>query len=131
MGFFPFPSVSGGQGEPGAALGGGDGFSCSTKAPDACAAFLQYLTSADTESTLVKANAITIPSNGGATDAITDPTLKKVLTYLQGVSYNQLYFDQYLPTNVGNAVNDAVSNFFAGQGTSADIAGAAAKAASQ
>jgi len=131
MGFFPFPSVAGGQGEPGAALGGGDGFSCSTKAPDACAAFLQYLTSADIESQLVKATAVTIPSNGKATDAITDPTLKKVLAYLQGVSYNQLYFDQYLPTNVGNAVNDAVANFFAGQGSSADIAAAAGKAASQ
>ncbi len=80
------------------------------------------------EEQLVKANAISIPSNGGATSAITDPTLQKVLTYLQGVSYNQLYFDQALPTNVGNAVNDAVSNFFAGQGSSQDIADAAGKA---
>ena len=62
MGFFPFPSISGGNGEPGAALGGGDGFSCSTKAPDACAAFLQYMTSAPIEEQLVKANAISIPS---------------------------------------------------------------------
>jgi raffinose/stachyose/melibiose transport system substrate-binding protein len=131
MGFFAFPSVSGGQGTPGAALGGGDGFSCSTKAPDACAAFLQYLTSADVETQLVKSTAITIPSNGKATDAITDPTLKKVLTYLQGVSYNQLYFDQYMTADIGNAINDAVSNFIAGQGTSADLAGAVAKAASQ
>lgn len=131
MGFFPFPSITGGNGEPGAALGGGDGFSCSTKAPDACAAFLQYLTSAPIEEQLVKANAISIPSNGGATSAITDPTLQKVLAYLQGVSYNQLYFDQALPTNVGNAVNDAVSNFFAGQGTPQDIADAAGKAATQ
>ena len=131
MGFFPFPSITGGQGEPGAALGGGDGFSCSTKAPDACAAFLKYMTSAPVESELVKANAISIPSNGGATSAITDPTLQKVLTYLQGVSYNQLYFDQALPTNVGNAVNDAVSNFFAGQGSPQDIADAAGKAAAQ
>ena len=131
MGFFPFPSISGGSGEPGAALGGGDGFSCSTKAPDVCAAFLQFITSADEQATLVKSLAVTIPSNGSATSAITDPTLKKVLTYLQGVSYNQLYFDQALPTAVGNAVNDAVSNFFAGQGTSADIAASAAKAASQ
>jgi raffinose/stachyose/melibiose transport system substrate-binding protein len=92
---------------------------------------LQYLTSADVESYLVKQNAITIPSNAGAVDAITDPTLKKVQTYLQGVTYNQLYFDQALPTNVGNAVNDAVSNFFAGQGTPADIAAAAGKAANQ
>jgi raffinose/stachyose/melibiose transport system substrate-binding protein len=131
MGFFPFPSISGGSGEPGAALGGGDGFSCSTKAPDACAAFLQFITSSDEQATLVKSLAVTIPSNGAATSAITDPTLQKVLTYLQGVSYNQLYFDQALPTAVGNAVNDAVSNFFAGQGTSADIAASAAKAASQ
>ena len=131
MGFFPFPSITGGNGEPGAALGGGDGFSCSTKAPDACAAFLQYFTSAPVEEELVKATAISIPSNGGATSAISDPTLQKVLTYLQGVSYNQLYFDQALPTNVGNAVNDAVSNFFAGQGSAQDIADAAGKAASQ
>ena len=131
MGFFPFPSITGGNGEPGAALGGGDGFSCSTKAPDACAAFLQYFTSAPVEEELVKATAISIPSNGGATSAITDPTLQKVLTYLQGVSYNQLYFDQALPTNVGNAVNDAVSNFFAGQGSPQDIADAAGKAATQ
>ncbi len=131
MGFFPFPSITGGKGEPGAALGGGDGFSCSTKAPDACAAFLQYMTSAPVQEELVKATAISIPSNGGATSAITDPTLQKVLTYLQGVSYNQLYFDQALPTNVGNAVNDAVSNFFAGQGTPQDIADAAGKAATQ
>jgi raffinose/stachyose/melibiose transport system substrate-binding protein len=131
MGFFPFPSISGGSGEPGAALGGGDGFSCSSKAPDACAAFLQFITSSDEQASLVKSLAVTIPSNGAATSAITDPTLQKVLTYLQGVSYNQLYFDQALPTAVGNAVNDAVSNFFAGQGTSADIAASAGKAATQ
>ncbi|HXR41439.1 MAG TPA: extracellular solute-binding protein [Acidothermaceae bacterium] len=131
MGFFPFPSVSGGQGTPGAALGGGDGFSCSTKAPDACAAFLQYLTSVPVETELIKANAITIPSNGKATDAIADPTLKKVLAYLQGVTYNQLYFDQYMTAAIGNAINDAVSNFIAGQGSSADLAGTVAKAASQ
>jgi raffinose/stachyose/melibiose transport system substrate-binding protein len=131
MGFFPFPSVSGGQGTPGAALGGGDGFSCSTKAPDACAAFLQYLTSVPVETDLIKANAITIPSNGNATDAISDATLKKVLSYLQGVTYNQLYFDQYMTAAIGNAINDAVSNFMAGQGTSQGLADTVAKAAAQ
>ena len=83
------------------------------------------------ETELIKANAITIPSNGKATDAIADPTLKKVLAYLQGVTYNQLYFDQYMTAAIGNAINDAVSNFIAGQGSSADLAGTVAKAASQ
>lgn len=131
MGFFPFPSVAGGQGTPGAALGGGDGFSCSNKAPEACAAFLKYLTSVPVETELIKANAITIPSNGGATDAITDPTLKKVLSYLQGVTYNQLYFDQYMTAAIGNAINDATANFMAGQGTPQSLADAVAKAAAQ
>jgi raffinose/stachyose/melibiose transport system substrate-binding protein len=131
MSWFPFPTVSGGGGEPGASLGGGDGFSCTTKATDACADFLKYISSAEVQTNLVKALAVTLPSNSAANAAITDPTLKKVLTYLQQVSYNQLYFDQALSTNVGNAVNDAVANFFAGQGTSAGIAGAAGKAASQ
>jgi raffinose/stachyose/melibiose transport system substrate-binding protein len=131
LGFFPFPSVTGGQGTPGAALGGGDGFSCSTKAPDACAAFLQYLTSVPVETELIKANAISIPSNGNAVSAIASDTLKKVVTYLQGVTYNQLYFDQYMTAAIGNAINDAVSNFMAGKGTSADLAASVAKAAAQ
>jgi len=127
MGFFPFPASTGGQGEKGAALGGGDGFVCSTKAPEVCAEFLHFLTSADTETALVKATAITIPSNGGSTSAITDPATLDSFKYLQTVTYNQLYFDQALPTKAGNAMNDAVSNFFAGQGSSADIPAAVAK----
>ncbi len=131
MGWFPFPSISGGQGEPGAALGGGDGFSCAKDATDACPAFLGYFTSGPVESDLVKANAITIPSNKDAVSAITDPTLQKVQTYMQGVNYNQLYFDQALPTNAGNALNDAIANFFAGSGSAQAIADSVGKAASQ
>jgi raffinose/stachyose/melibiose transport system substrate-binding protein len=44
VGWFPFPAVAGGQGDPGVALGGGDGFSCTTKAPPACADFLSIST---------------------------------------------------------------------------------------
>jgi raffinose/stachyose/melibiose transport system substrate-binding protein len=129
MGWFPFPAITGGNGEPGAALGGGDGFSCEKDATDACPAFLEYLTSSQVESELVKANAITIPSNKDAVSAVTDPTLQKVQTYMQGVNYNQLYFDQALPTNAGNALNDAIANFFAGSGSAQAIADSVGKAA--
>src|SRR5205807_6244785 len=33
LGWFPFPAVAGGQGDPSVILGGGDGFSCTTGAP--------------------------------------------------------------------------------------------------
>jgi raffinose/stachyose/melibiose transport system substrate-binding protein len=42
LGWFPFPTVAGGAGDPKAVLGGGDGYSCTTKAAEpACAQFLQ------------------------------------------------------------------------------------------
>ena len=33
LGWFPFPAVTGGAGDPTTLLGGGDGFSCTTRAP--------------------------------------------------------------------------------------------------
>ena len=38
-------------------------------------------------------------------------------------SHVQFYFDIAFPTNVGQALNDAIANFFAGQGTPATIVG--------
>ena len=34
LGWFPFPSVPGGQGDPSSVLGGGDGWSCTTGAAE-------------------------------------------------------------------------------------------------
>jgi len=122
LGWFPFPSVPGGGGDQQAGLGGGDGFSCTTKATDACPDFLKYVASASVQRQLVQAKAATLPANPAANDAISDPTLKVVLAYLQKVGYNQLYFDQALPTSNGQALNEAVANFFAGQGSPKAVA---------
>lgn len=121
LGWFPFPSVPGGGGDQHAGLGGGDGFSCTSQATSACPQFLKYITSADVQRQLVKAKAATLPANPEANDALSSPTMKDVLSYLQKTEYNQLYFDQALPTAAGQALNDAVANFFAGQGSAADI----------
>jgi raffinose/stachyose/melibiose transport system substrate-binding protein len=128
LGWFPFPSISGGQGSAGVALGGGDGFSCSAKAGPSCPDFLKYISSTDVQTKLVQSNTASLPANPAAISAIQDPTLKQVQTYLSSASYIQLYFDQALPTSVGNALNDAIANFFAGKGTSQDIVSAFTKA---
>jgi raffinose/stachyose/melibiose transport system substrate-binding protein len=130
LGWFPFPSVPGGGGDQQAGLGGGDGFSCTSKATDACPDFLKYVASAPVQRQLVQAKAATLPSNPAANDAISDPTLKVVLAYLQKVAYNQLYFDQALPTSNGQALNDAVANFFAGQGSAKSVADSVKQAGS-
>jgi raffinose/stachyose/melibiose transport system substrate-binding protein len=122
MGWFPFPSVPGGGGDQSAGLGGGDGFSCTVNATSACPEFLKYLTSPEVQSYLVKQTAIALPVNPQANSAVTHPAVKSVLAALGKVSYNQLYFDQALSTSAGQALNSAVADFFAGQGTPESIA---------
>jgi raffinose/stachyose/melibiose transport system substrate-binding protein len=128
LGWFPFPNIAGSPGTPGIALGGGDGFSCSAKAGPSCPDFLGYVSSTEVQTKLVQTATATLPANPAAVSAIADPTLKTVQKYLSSAPYIQLYFDQALPTSVGNALNDAVANFFAGQGTPEGIVQAFTKA---
>jgi raffinose/stachyose/melibiose transport system substrate-binding protein len=116
LGWFPFPTVAGGAGEPTTLLGGGDGFSCTTQATAECAKFLQYIDSTAVQKKLVAANT-GLPANPAAASALTDPTLKQILAYSQRSPLIQNYFDIAFPTNVGQAIDNAVANFFAGQGT--------------
>jgi raffinose/stachyose/melibiose transport system substrate-binding protein len=120
LGWFPFPAVPTGGGAATTLLGGGDGFSCTTGATAACAQFLQYLDSPPVQAKLVGAG-VGLPANPAAVSALTDPTLRQILTYSHASPYIQNYFDIAFPTNVGQAVDNAVANFFAGQGTPAAI----------
>ncbi len=129
LSWFAFPKVNGGQGEDGATLGGGDGFSCTKDGGAACVDFLKYIASVPVQKELVAKTVASLPANSGANSVVKDPTLQKVLQASQSSPFVQTYFDQALPTAVGNALNDAIANFFAGQGSPKDIAGAVAKAA--
>ncbi len=128
LGWFPFPAVTGGAGDPHTVLGGGDGFSCSTKAGPACVAFLEYLDSASVQKQVAGAST-GLPANPAAASALTLPALKDVLSYYKATPYLQTYFDIAFPTNVGQALDAAIANFFAGQGTPQSIIQAVAQAA--
>jgi raffinose/stachyose/melibiose transport system substrate-binding protein len=128
VGWFPFPAVPGGAGDPAAVLGGGDGFSCTTRAAKACADFLQYLTGEPVQTKLATAGA-GLPVNPVAAKSLKTDTLKAVFDYRQKAPYLQMYFDRAFPTNVGAALNDAIANFFAGQGTPDGIVQAVNEAA--
>jgi len=65
LGWFPFPTVAGGSGDPKAALGGGDGFSCSYKAPPECVEFLKYISSVEVQ-TAFAATGAGLPVSKGA-----------------------------------------------------------------
>ncbi|WP_181777322.1 ABC transporter substrate-binding protein [Amycolatopsis pittospori] len=128
VGWFPFPSVPGGAGDPAAVLGGGDGFSCTTRAAKACVEFLRYLGSEPVQNELA-AKGAGLPMTASAAKSLKTESLKTVFDYGQKAPYLQMYFDKAFPTAVGAALNDAVANFFAGQGTPEGIVDAVNKAA--
>jgi raffinose/stachyose/melibiose transport system substrate-binding protein len=122
LGWFPFPAVAGGAGDPAAVIGGGDGFSCTTGAPEpACADFLQYIDSPAIQAKLVKQANVGLPANSAADSVITDPALKNALQAHNNAPYIATYFDIALPTDPGQALDTAIANFFAGTGSNSTI----------
>ncbi len=122
LGWFPFPMVEGGAGNPGDVLGGGDGFSVGANAEDEVVDFLRFLTSAENQA--AGAKIWILPTVAGAESAIEDPILQTILQARNGAPYSQLYYDQFLPPAVGQAVNDSVQGLFEGSLTPEDVASA-------
>jgi raffinose/stachyose/melibiose transport system substrate-binding protein len=122
LGWFPFPSVPGAVGSSTAALDGGDGFSCTTGAPEpACADFLQYIDSTAVQEKLVKQANIGLPANPAAQAVLSNPALKKAAAALKNAPFAQVYFDIALPTTAGQALDTATANFFAGKASAASV----------
>ncbi|WP_285550620.1 ABC transporter substrate-binding protein [Actinoplanes regularis] len=119
LGFFPFPAVAGGQGDPAAVMGGADGYSCSAQAPKECADFLNYIVTKDVQEAFYKGfNAL--PVNKQAQGAVTEDYLKAVLDAYNKAPYVSQWLDTLYGQNVGNALNVSVVNLLAGKG---DVAG--------
>ncbi len=122
LGWFPFPVVEGGAGNPNDVLGGGDGFAVGAKAEPEVVEFLKYLTSADVQR---RAAAIwVVPTVAEAEDALTDPVLQTIIKARNEAPYFQLYYDQFLPPAMGQVVNDSVEALFAGVYSPAEVAAA-------
>lgn len=131
LGFFPFPSVPGGQGDASAMMAGVDAFSCSAKAPEpACTDFLNFLAT-DKIQEAYSAAASAPPASTEAAAAVTDPVLKEVMSYNQKAAYVSLWLDTRLGQNIGNALNTGVVDMLAGKGDPAGIIKAANDAAAK
>ena len=114
LGFYPFPELSGGKGEPGAIMGGVDGYSCSVKAPKQCADFLNYIATTPVQEAYYKAfNAP--PVNTEAQKQVTEPYLQDVLAAYNKAPYVSQWLDTVLGQNIGNALNVAVVDMLAGK----------------
>jgi raffinose/stachyose/melibiose transport system substrate-binding protein len=128
LGWFPFPTVDGGAGQPGEQFGGGDGFAFGKDAPPEALDFAKFLVTSDVAEKAGASGAI-LPVKNGAEASVTDPNMKSVLDTRADASFVQLYLDQAYAPAVGQAVNDAVQELFAGKASPQDVAGKIADAA--
>ncbi len=128
LGWFPFPAVTGGKGNPSDALGGGNGFAIGKNAPPETIDFARYLTSVPAQIAITKAGIAGVPTAKGSESTL-DPLLQIVSQNVAGAKYYQLYYDQYMPPAVGNAVNDATQGLFAGTASPEEVAKAIEAAA--
>jgi len=123
LGWFPFPTVPGGQGDPKVVLGGGDGFTCTSGAAEpACAEFLQYLDTPAVQKQILGAG-VGLPANPAAIGALTVPAEKTAASAAGTAPYTAIYFDTALQTQPGQNLDNAIANFFAGQGGNSQIIG--------
>jgi raffinose/stachyose/melibiose transport system substrate-binding protein len=113
LGWFPFPAVEGGAGDPADALGGGNGFVIGKNAPPDAVDFLKFLSSVDSQIAQAKIG-LSVPVVKGAEVGLTDPMLVLVQKGAAAAKYFQLYYDQAMPPAVGSVVNDSVQGIFAG-----------------
>jgi len=120
LGWFPFPAVDGGKGDPSALLGGIDGYSVSKNAPKEATQFLEFLVTKDQQEAYAKAFDA-IPVNKDAQEVVTEGYNVSALQAFNKAAYASQYLDTLYGQNVGNAMNTAVVNLLAGKGSASDI----------
>lgn len=131
LGWFPFPAVDGGAGDPTAMMGGVDGFSCSAQAPkDECTAFLNFFMQQERQEGYAAAFH-TLPANKDAQGVVQEPALQSVLTAYNDAAHVTVWLDTLFGQNVGNALNTGVVEMLAGSGDAAGIVRAASAAAAK
>jgi raffinose/stachyose/melibiose transport system substrate-binding protein len=129
-GWFPFPAIVDGEGDPDAQLGGGDAWAVSQEAPDAAVDLVKYLLSDEVQQGFAE-NDMGLPTNPAAADSVSDPVLAELLEVRNAAPYIQLYFDTTFGASVGGAMNDAISLLFAGQASPQDVVDETQQAADQ
>jgi raffinose/stachyose/melibiose transport system substrate-binding protein len=131
LGWFPFPAVEGGAGDPFDGLGGGNGFAVGKDAPPETVDFLHYLVSLDAANRWGALNSGILPTTVGSEASVTDPSMKLVLEGRAKAKFVQLYLDQATTPALGGAINEAVATLYAGTGTPESVAKAIIAAAGQ
>ena len=114
VGFFPFPAVEDGAGSPTNVVGtvGGNYYSVAANCeyPDEAFEMITYLI--DDESVEFRVESGRIPPIVGVSEMIADPLLKEVVAMVEKAESVQLWYDQYLPPELGEVHKDTMQALF-------------------
>ncbi len=130
LGWFPFPAVSDGAGDPTAMMGGVDGYSCWVNAPTQCADFLNFYMQKEWQEKYATAFH-TLPASKDAQGVVTEPALQDILKAYNNSAYTVVWLDTLFGQNIGNALNAGVVDMLAGNGTPQGIVDAVNNAAAK
>lgn len=114
LGFFAFPAVEGGAGDPSNVVGTvGDNYyhiGTNCEYPDEAFEMLTYLI--DDTSVEERVAAGRIPPVVGVSGMLEDPVLQDVIAMVEEASAVQLWYDQYLPPELGEVHKDTMQSLF-------------------
>jgi raffinose/stachyose/melibiose transport system substrate-binding protein len=113
LGWFDFPTVAGGKGDPDDTLGGINGWLVTKGAPKETVAFLKSFVSLDVQKRLA-ASGFLVPVYKGADEGLTSPLIRNIAQTLARSKYHQNFYDQSLGPSVGRVVNDVTAEIAGG-----------------
>ncbi len=116
LGWFDFPTVSGGNGDPTDTLGGINGWLVTKGAPKQAVEFLKYFVSLEVQKRLAAGNFL-IPVYKGASEGLANALMQTVAQNLARSKYHQNFYDQSLGPSVGRVVNDVTAEIAGGSMT--------------
>jgi raffinose/stachyose/melibiose transport system substrate-binding protein len=114
LGFFPFPAIPDGEGDPSNVVGtvGDNYYSISSvcEYPEEAFKLIQYLI--DDESVALRVESGRIPPVKGVSEMLEDPILQEVMAVVEEAASVQLWYDQYLPPELGEVHKDTMQALF-------------------
>jgi len=116
IGWFDFPAVPGGKGEPTDTLGGITGWLVTKGAPQEATDFLKFFISKDVQEKLA-AGSFLIPVVKGGEAGLNNAFMKHIADNLAKSNYHQNFYDQSLGPSVGRVVNDVTAEIAGGSMT--------------
>jgi len=119
LGWFPFPAITGGNGDQTALLGGGDGFSVNSHAPTECVQLLGYILSPDVQRRYAELGHL--PVLPSAKSAVSFAPLRDASAALEQADHVQLWLDVAFGQEVGLPMNEQIARYMRGDGKAVDI----------